>query len=174
MLLQHAVRYHKAHNWIWQQDQQQLSLLSHCQLCESQCEQFKKAKDKGQADLTSCKAATTSSSSIHQDTLTTHPRCPKCGYSYSQTNAQPIIKSATIAAACTTMQPCAENPRDLITQSMMPEPDLPGTAELNHLNISGSIPIPILTNAPDPAAGTGRATPPAETDTPSIVPAEAL
>ena len=38
MLLQHVVRYHKAHEWIQLQDQQQFtyqSLLSHCQLLET-------------------------------------------------------------------------------------------------------------------------------------------
>ena len=84
MLLQHMVRYHEAHNWIWLQDQEQLTyqtLLSHCQLLETWCEQFQKAKDKVQTDLCSLTAATTSLS-IHQDSLTTHPKCHKYGYPY--------------------------------------------------------------------------------------------
>ena len=81
MLLQHTVRYHEAHNWIWLQDQQQLtyqSLLSHCQLLETWCKHYQEAKEKGLANLISLIAATASSSSIQQNTLTTHPKCLKC------------------------------------------------------------------------------------------------
>ena len=117
MLPQHAVRYHKANDCIWLQDQQQptyQSLFPHCQLLKTWCEQFHKAKEKGQANLTSLTAATASSSSIHQDTLTAHPKCPKCDYPTPRTNAQPTVKSATIAVACITTQPCVEDPGDLI------------------------------------------------------------
>ena len=79
MVLQHVVRYCEAHGWIWLQDQSQLTykaLLAYCQLLKSQC------KEKDQADLTSLLALTSSASSIHQDALTTLPKCPKYGYSH--------------------------------------------------------------------------------------------
>ena len=44
-----------------------------------------------------------------------------------RTNAQTMFERATIAVACTTTHPCAEDPRDLIAQSVMLEPNLPGT-----------------------------------------------
>ena len=50
MVLQHVVQYHEARDWICQQDQSQLtyqSLLSHCKLLESRCEQYQKAKERG-------------------------------------------------------------------------------------------------------------------------------
>ena len=50
MVLQHAVRYHEARDWIWQQDQSQLtyqSPLSHCKLLESRCKQYQKARERG-------------------------------------------------------------------------------------------------------------------------------
>ena len=53
MILQHAVCYHEARDWISQQDQSQLTyqaLLSHCKLLEQHCEQYQKARERGYAD----------------------------------------------------------------------------------------------------------------------------
>ena len=88
MVLQHAVCYHEARDWIRQQDQSQLTyqaLLSHWKLLESCCEQFQKARDRGHADLASITTAT--ASSIHADVLTISPHnhCKKHGYSHLHT-----------------------------------------------------------------------------------------
>ena len=43
MLVQHAVRFHEARDWICLQDQNQLiyaSLLQHCKTFEQRCEQY--------------------------------------------------------------------------------------------------------------------------------------
>ena len=77
MLLTHAVKYHKARDWIRLQDQSTLTyqtLLNHCKLLEQRCEQFQKAQMKGRAELTTITAASFVTSSIHQDAVTTHPR----------------------------------------------------------------------------------------------------
>ena len=50
MLLQHAVRFQEARDWIHLQDQNQLtyaSLLQHCKTLEQRCEQYQKAQIKG-------------------------------------------------------------------------------------------------------------------------------
>ena len=88
MVLQHAVRYHKARDWIRKQDHSQLtyqSLLFHCKLLESRCKQYQKARDRGHADLASITVVSTSST--HTDALTTsqHTHCNKCGYSHPST-----------------------------------------------------------------------------------------
>ena len=47
MLLQHAIRYHEAHNWICLQDPATLTyktLLQHCKLLEQRCKQLRKAQ----------------------------------------------------------------------------------------------------------------------------------
>ena len=85
MVLQHSVRYHKARDWIRHQDQSQLrdqAHLSHCKMLESWCEQFKKAKERGHANLASIIATT---SSLHLDALskTSKHCCKKYGYSHS-------------------------------------------------------------------------------------------
>ena len=52
---QHAVKYHEARDWIHLQYQSAVTydkLLSHCRTLETQCEQFQKAKEKGNANLT--------------------------------------------------------------------------------------------------------------------------
>ena len=128
---------------------------------------------KEQADLTSLTAATASSSSIHQDALTTHPRYSKCGYPTPKTNAQPTIKSATIAAACITTQSSAEDPEDHNAQSVTLEPNLPGKPEPGHTKAVGHSPRPALTNTQGQAAGADRAIPPAEAGTPTIATAKA-
>ena len=50
---------------------------------------FLKAQLKGRAELTTITAASSVTSSIHQDAVTTHPRqskCPWCGYSHPKGN----------------------------------------------------------------------------------------
>ena len=83
MVLQHAVKYHEARDWIRQQDQSQLTyqaLLSHCKILKVWCEQYQKAKERGQANLASITAAT---SSLHLDAISwSKPCCMKCGYSH--------------------------------------------------------------------------------------------
>ena len=82
VVLQHAVKYHEARDWIRQQDQSQLTylaLLSHCKMLEAHCEQYQKAKERGCADLASITAAT---SSLHIDAMSNFPSCNKCGYSH--------------------------------------------------------------------------------------------
>ena len=90
MVLQHTVCYHKAQDWICQQDQSQLtyqSLLSQCQLLESHCKMFPKAKEKGHTELTRPSAVISSASSIHQDALLAYHKCPQCGYYHFQSNS---------------------------------------------------------------------------------------
>ena len=82
VVLQHAVRYHEARDWIRQQDQSQLmyqALLSHCKMLEAHCEQYQKAKERGHADLASITAAM---SSLHIDAMSKSQSCNKCGYSH--------------------------------------------------------------------------------------------
>ena len=90
LLIQYAVRFHEARDWIRLQDQSQLtytSLLQHCKTLEEWCEQFQKAQVKGCTELTTCSAATATSSSVHQDTITIHyTQCMKCGYKHPQGN----------------------------------------------------------------------------------------
>ena len=76
MLLQHAIRYHEAHNWICLQDPATLNcktLLQHCRLLEKRCKQFRKAQQKGRAELTSLATASTTNTSVHQDSITAVP-----------------------------------------------------------------------------------------------------
>ena len=86
MLLQHAVKFHKARDWIWLQDQSQLtykSLLQHCKTLEQCCGQYQKAQLKGLAELTTVSAATATSSSVHKDAITfSHTKCTKCRYKH--------------------------------------------------------------------------------------------
>ena len=88
MLLAHAIKYHEARDWIRLQDQSTLtyqSLLNHCKLLEQRCEQYQKAQLKGRAGLTTITTASSVTSSVHQDAVTTHPRklnCTRCGYNH--------------------------------------------------------------------------------------------
>ena len=87
MLLAHAIKYHEARDWIRLQNQSTLtyqSLLAHCKLLEQRCEQFQKAQLKGRAELTTITAAASVTSSVHQDTVTTHKKsnCTRCGYNH--------------------------------------------------------------------------------------------
>ena len=85
MVLQHSVQFHKARDWIHQQEQSELtyqSLLFQCKLFESQYEKYQKAKEQGRAGLMSITAATSTASSVHTDALTTQSCCNKYGYSH--------------------------------------------------------------------------------------------
>ena len=88
MLLQHAFKFHEARDWIWLQDQSKLtykSQLQHCKTLEQCCEQYQKSQLKGCAELTILSAATATSSSVHQDAITSsHTQCTKCGYKHPQ------------------------------------------------------------------------------------------
>ena len=56
---------------------------------EQRCEQFQKAQMKGRAELTTITSASSVTSSILQDAVTTHPRqskCPWCGYNHPKGN----------------------------------------------------------------------------------------
>ena len=82
VVLQHAVKYHEARDWIRQQDQSQLmyqALLLHCKMLEAHCEQYQKAKERGCTDLASI---TTATSSLHIGVMSKSPSCYKCGYSH--------------------------------------------------------------------------------------------
>ena len=77
-----------AQDWIRLQDPTTLTyetLLNHCKLLEQWCKQFQKAQQKGRADLTSL-VATSTSSSIHQDSITTYQNCYRCRYSHLRNN----------------------------------------------------------------------------------------
>ena len=86
MLLQHAVRFHKARDWIRLQDQSQLmytSLPQHYKTLEQCCKQFQKAQVKGCAELTTLSVATATSSPVHQEAITTNnTQCMKCSYKH--------------------------------------------------------------------------------------------
>ena len=88
MLLQHAIRYHEARDWIRLQDPSTLTyktLLQHCRQLEQRCEQFRKAQQKGRAELTTLANASVTQTSIHQDAITSHPShntCYRCGYDH--------------------------------------------------------------------------------------------
>ena len=86
MVLQHAVKYHEARDWIPLQDQTTLtyqSLLAHCKQLETRCEQFQQAQAKGRAHLTSLTSASSSESSIHANVQTSVKQpCSRCGYTH--------------------------------------------------------------------------------------------
>ena len=89
MLLQHAMKFHEACDWIQLQDPATLTyqtLINHCKLLEQCCKQFQKAQQKGRAELTSLATASATSSSVHQDSITAHHRCYRCGYSHQRNN----------------------------------------------------------------------------------------
>ena len=127
MVLQHVVRYHKAWDWIWLQDQSQLTykaLLTHCQLLESQWKQYQKAKEKGQADFTSLSTVTSSASFFHQDA----PQPSLSAISVATPTPRQVSgswQSATTTMAGTTALPCVDKTEDSITPPMTAEPDHP-------------------------------------------------
>ena len=157
MVLQYAVQYHKAQDWICQQDQSQITyqaLLSQCQLLESCCEMFQKAKEKDHGEVISLSALTSLVSSTHQDALLA---IPKCAYCHSPT-AWPMAKNAIDAAAATTSLPYAkEDHRDPLKVTA-PSPQ---EMQAHHSDR-------VVTSL---AAGTGPATP---LDAPADGPAEPL
>ena len=114
MLLQHTKKFHKARDWIRLQDPATFtyqSLLNHCKLLEQCCEQFQKAQQRGRADVTTITAAKATNSSIHQDSISTHPNqtsCCRCRYSHLRGNCPAIGQNATLAVVQDTFQPYAE------------------------------------------------------------------
>ena len=94
MLLVHAIKYHEARDWIRLQEQFTLtyqSLLNHCKCLEQRCEQHQKAQLKGRAELTTITMASSVTSSVHQDTVTTHPKkanCTRYGYNHPKGSCQ--------------------------------------------------------------------------------------
>ena len=87
MFLAHAIKYHEARDWIRLQNQSTLtyqSLLGHCKLLEQRCEQYQKSQLRGRAELTTITVAASVTSSVHQDTVTTHKKsnCTRCGYNH--------------------------------------------------------------------------------------------
>ena len=78
MLLQHAIRYHEARDWICLQDPASptyKTLLQNCNLLEQRCEQFRKAQQKGRAELTTLRIASATNSLVHQDSITAQYNC---------------------------------------------------------------------------------------------------
>ena len=96
MLLQHAVNYHEARDWIHLQDQRTLgyqSLLAHCKQLEAHCKQFQQAQAQGSAHLTSITLTSANHSSLHanaQSTTTQQSSCSHCGYSHPHVSCQPL------------------------------------------------------------------------------------
>ena len=85
MVLQRAIIYHEARDWICLQGQTTLTyqtLLAHCKQLEAGCEQFQQAQDR--AHLTTVTAASSSHSSLHANTqsTTTCQPCSRCSYSH--------------------------------------------------------------------------------------------
>ena len=88
MVLQHAVKYHEAHNWIQLQDQSALtyqSLLNYCTQLEARCDQFKQAQVQGRAQLASITSAS-ASQSLSIQSATTQITCKRCGYTHPHMN----------------------------------------------------------------------------------------
>ena len=92
MLPHYAIKFQQARDWIILQDPATLTyqtLLNYCKLLEQWCKQFQKAQQKGRADLTSIVATSATNSSIHQDSISTHPNqtgCYRCEYSHQRNN----------------------------------------------------------------------------------------
>ena len=87
ILLQHAVKYHEAKEWIHLLDQSTLmyqSILAHYRQLETRCKQFQQAQAQGRAHLTSLASASASKSSIHVN-LESNTKQPydRCGYNHS-------------------------------------------------------------------------------------------
>ena len=85
MVLQHAIKYHEAHDWICLQDKDTLtfqSLLKYYTQLEGRCEQFKQTQVQGRAQLASITTAWATPSSLHMQSATTNATCKRCGYSH--------------------------------------------------------------------------------------------
>ena len=94
MVLQHAVKYHEACNWIRLQDQFALtyqSLLNYCTQLEARCNQFKQAQVQGRAQLASITLASVSHS-LPIQSATTQITCKRCGYRHPHTNCPAFNK----------------------------------------------------------------------------------
>ena len=89
MILGHAIKFHEARDWIRLQNQSRVtyqSLLNHCKLLEQRCEQYQKAQLKGRAHLTTLTVATSTTSTIDQDSITRQRNCHQCGYNHPRGN----------------------------------------------------------------------------------------
>ena len=88
-LLQHTIKYHEACDWIRLQDPATLTyktLLHHCKLLEQRCKQYRKAQQKGHAELTTLTTASTTQTSLHHDAITIQFDCYRCGYRHQRNN----------------------------------------------------------------------------------------
>ena len=85
MVLQHAVKYHEACNWIQLQDQDALtyqSCLNYCTQLEARCDQFKQAQAQGRVQLASITLASATPSSLHMQSATSQITCKRFGYTH--------------------------------------------------------------------------------------------
>ena len=99
MVLQHAVKFHEACDWIWLQDQDALtyqSFLNYCTQLEGRCDQFKQAQVQGRAQLVSITSASTSQSLQCSQQPTKSPVNSVDTHILMQT-ALHSVKNATIA-----------------------------------------------------------------------------
>ena len=122
MLLQHAIKYYEAHDWIRLQDPATLTyktLLHHCKLLEQRCKQFRKAQQKGHVELTTLTTASTTQTSLHQDGITIQYNCYRCGYSHQRNNCpatgQRCHKCNTISHVATLQNPNIQPQRKQIS-----------------------------------------------------------
>ena len=80
MVLQHAVKFHAARDWICLQDQ--TTLLAHCKQLEARCVQYQQAQAQGRVHLISITAASSSSPSIQANIQSNSQQpCSRFGYS---------------------------------------------------------------------------------------------
>ena len=123
MVMQHAIKYHEARDWICLQDQTTLmyqSLLAHCKQLEARCEQFQQAQAQGRAHLTSVTSASSSKSSIHADIQsTTKQSCSICAYTHSCGNCPAYNHECFNCHNTGPSLPCAE---DLTTTDIQQTP----------------------------------------------------
>ena len=90
MPLQHTIRFHEARDQIRLQGPATLtsnSLLNHCKLLEQQFKHYRKAYQKGRAELTSLPSASATNNSVQQNSISTqqnHRNCYRCGYRYQR------------------------------------------------------------------------------------------
>ena len=100
-VLQHAVKYHEARDWIRLQDQSTVtyqSLLAHCRQLEARCKQFQQAKAQGRAHLTSMASASANKSFIHSDVQSnTKQPYDRCGYNHPHGHCPAFHKNVTTA-----------------------------------------------------------------------------
>ena len=128
MPLQHAVKYHEAHNWICLQDQEMLTyqfLLAHCKLTRIPLWTLLKKQEKGHGELSTLSAASSTCSSIHQDAKTTHIKCSCCGYSHARASCPAYGKECYNCHSTGHVLPHARNP----TITEIPRKDIPDHPE---------------------------------------------